>query len=402
MNENIIDVKMFHVFSVYYHGSKINLGNKLDGKAVQLLQILWLNPENGITRNELIYNLYEDSDVDVSNSFKALVYRLRKYLQTFFDSKDKFIIAENGTYRWDTKYIIKSDIYEFDSFIKRAESEQSPNIVNSLLHSACNLYKGEFLSHLTSEIWACAKRIEYEKKYLHCLELLSKNLITNTDYENYVRCLKLANYIYSDNEIIFKTLIVCLLKLKYINDAKLLFDKYTQNPYSVKTLDSEWLIKIQNEINLQLNKIKGYITDSDNNIIEQLNEQTVPSGPLLCDYSSFISVYRANARSLSRYGDCSYLVIITLYDKNWHTYNTDVRRNNAINKFKDALRHFRCEDVYTQFNQCQFLILFSTFSSEEIQNALYKRLEKPLHKKNVNIKINIHAVYDSYYSLKNK
>lgn len=86
--KNILSVYMLGRFSVEYGGQILSLGRNSSSKLIQLLQIVWLAGEKGVTKDDLAGMLYDrDSLSSLSNSLNNLVYRLRK------------ILAENGSGR---------------------------------------------------------------------------------------------------------------------------------------------------------------------------------------------------------------------------------------------------------------------------------------------------------------
>ena len=74
-------VQLLGKFAMYYGGSKVQVGKNQTTKALQLLQLLLYMGSDGISRAQLLENLFgRDADGDVANNLRVTVYNLRKML----------------------------------------------------------------------------------------------------------------------------------------------------------------------------------------------------------------------------------------------------------------------------------------------------------------------------------
>lgn len=133
--KNILSVYMLGRFSVEYGGQILSLGRNSSSKLIQLLQIVWLAGEKGVTKDDLAGMLYDrDSLSSLSNSLNNLVYRLRKILAENGFPKSLYVINQDGVYFWDRKIPVWVDAREFERLVelgdrKRQREKRPFNII---------------------------------------------------------------------------------------------------------------------------------------------------------------------------------------------------------------------------------------------------------------------------------
>jgi DNA-binding winged helix-turn-helix (wHTH) protein len=82
MTENILYVQMFGGFSMTYQGKRLTSHWNQSSKMTQLLQIILLHPENGVSKDTILHALYRREAVENSNaSLNNTIFRLRKHLE---------------------------------------------------------------------------------------------------------------------------------------------------------------------------------------------------------------------------------------------------------------------------------------------------------------------------------
>ena len=73
------DVRMLGEFSVMHDGQKVILGRNNTLKYIQLIQIVWLHGDQGVTRDYLMHTLYDREELSNSgNSLNNLLYQVRQ------------------------------------------------------------------------------------------------------------------------------------------------------------------------------------------------------------------------------------------------------------------------------------------------------------------------------------
>src|SRR5574344_924480 len=114
-------------FDLEYDDKNIILEKNSATKVNRLFQMLVLEPD-GVPRNVLIQNLFTDDEGDTSNSFRALVFRLRKRLSAAGITGSDYIKIQKGVYNLDqTDIKIKCDALEFEAMIREAGESNEDN-----------------------------------------------------------------------------------------------------------------------------------------------------------------------------------------------------------------------------------------------------------------------------------
>ena len=126
MGEKALYVQMFGGFSMRYGRKAISFNRGRNSKSVRLLQMLLLSVPDGISKNELIDNLYGwnegDGAADFNNSLNVLIYRLKKQLIAAGLPDDNYIEIRDGICRFGSRIPLETDVWRFEKTVREAES----------------------------------------------------------------------------------------------------------------------------------------------------------------------------------------------------------------------------------------------------------------------------------------
>ena len=141
-----LKIDLFGGLSITYEGKDISIGKNKTSKYIQLLEIVWLSGEDGITKDKLINTLYDrEEQSNINNSFNNLIYQMHKQLQKSGLPDAEYIVCRNGIFYTDDNVEIDSDAVSFISSIKEArDTEDQANSI-LLYKNAFELYKAELL-----------------------------------------------------------------------------------------------------------------------------------------------------------------------------------------------------------------------------------------------------------------
>ena len=121
-------VQLLGKFAMYYGGSKVQVGKNQTTKALQLLQLLLYMGSDGISRAQLLENLFgRDADGDVANNLRVTVYNLRKMLVASGLPDENYIRVEGGKYRFVSSFPVNIDSVVFEETLRAGcRSRSSP------------------------------------------------------------------------------------------------------------------------------------------------------------------------------------------------------------------------------------------------------------------------------------
>ena len=95
-----IYVRFFGKFCINYNGRQMFLGRNKASKAVRLFQMLIVYQDTGISREQLIEQLFAGDGVsDYANSLRVNAHRMKKMLIEFGLPKEEYCISKDGIYR---------------------------------------------------------------------------------------------------------------------------------------------------------------------------------------------------------------------------------------------------------------------------------------------------------------
>lgn len=134
MQEKVLRIQMFGGFAIYYGDESIVLNRIGNSKSVRLLQMLLLSPQSGISKSELMDNLYGwDDKTDIANRNKNLnnlVYRLRKQLVSCGLPEDEYVGMNEGMCCFKSRIPLELDTQQFDEAVKSAKKSEGGGYKN--------------------------------------------------------------------------------------------------------------------------------------------------------------------------------------------------------------------------------------------------------------------------------
>lgn len=117
MERQTLHVQFISGFELVYGQQSMGLAKEMSSKARQLLAALLYYNQVGLSRENIIANLYQNEDSDAANSFKALVFRLRRKLQQSGLPEGDYIVSNGGLYRFGDAVTVEADTDVFRAAI---------------------------------------------------------------------------------------------------------------------------------------------------------------------------------------------------------------------------------------------------------------------------------------------
>lgn len=361
-------LNMLGGYTLTYGEKPITLGRGKLTKSVQLLQLLLLHIDNGITKDELVQALYNWEDVsDANNSLNSMIYRLKNQLIAAGMPKEEYISIRNGICKWIGSMPVKVDAVEFEMYVNEAANSEGKMRVE-FLDKALSLYRGEFLPQLSNELWVTVESVRLKKLYISCINRLCEHLDENQDYQKMFDIYKRAAGLYPFDEWQEKQ-IDCLQKMGRFDEAYRIYQD------TVRLYSEELGAPPSAKMREQLQKMNGQLLNSENDFLKiqaKLREDEWKSGAYYCAYPSFVDTYRLKSRLIERTGESVYLMVCSLcYDA--EASNGDGNAQEALGKAIE--RALRRGDVYTKYSGNQYLVLLSATQRENC-DAIFGRIER--------------------------
>lgn len=392
-NTGIMRVRMLGGFSISYEGAAVVFDRSSPAKFVQLFQLLMLHLKDGIGKTELIDNLYGKNGVENGNSsLNNTIFRLRRQLKKAGMPDDPYITVQRGVCRWNEHIKAVVDVHQMEALIEEAHTASGEK-KEELLKEACSLYKGEFLSTVTSEAWAVIAGVKYRDLYFNCLRELFSILKNRREYEGllYISTRAASIYPYEEWQLWRIDSLLALYRHKealkvYEEAASLYFNEFGLTPSD----------KMQERFHAMSSQIRG-VTSDMGEIRRELKEKTKGKGAYFCSLPSFIDTYRIIVRMTERTGMSVFLMLCTLTDNAGNPIENEEKISKAAEKFQTAIKlSLRRGDLYTRYSSCQFLVMLPGITQENCSRVAERisRLFKDAGGGNNRIKCYVSSLID--------
>ena len=178
-----IRVRMLGKLEISCEGREIRLKCTKDSRYMQLFLLLLYHNKKGISRQEIIEELYAGKESSPDNALRIVVYRLRKLLSQTFLPKEKFVVSDRkGQYRLGENITVTLDTDDFLSMYEKINgaSDEADRICR--LSQTCDLYEGHFLKDFHGETWIEIENSYFQRLYLKASKELAALLEKRRQY----------------------------------------------------------------------------------------------------------------------------------------------------------------------------------------------------------------------------
>ena len=190
------EIRMLGTFSVNYAGREIVIDRNAVSKTTQLLQMLALHGQEGISKAGLIDALYGRETVENKNgSLNNTIFRLRRQLKAAGLPDSQYICIQNGMCTWDEAIPLWVDVCEFQNLAEKSQSKTGQEEIR-LCRKAVACYTGEFLPNMIGEGWVTVENVHCKELYTNCVRKLCEYYMKEEHYEETLRIATSASVIY--------------------------------------------------------------------------------------------------------------------------------------------------------------------------------------------------------------
>lgn len=373
--EDKLVARMLGGFFLEFNGKDIALGRNSNSKFLQLLQLVMLNADNGILKDEIMNCLYDQDMANSNNSFNNLLYQMRKQMVKAGLPDREYIVRKKGAFYISDTLDFSIDVVDFKKAISDARSAQTDKEKYFNYSKAFDCYKGRLLPDLSNEIWVIRKSIELESDYDECTRWLIDYLKKAESFEELCSICLIAEGFYPDKEYQIPH-IEALIGLQNYEEAYRLYDKttrYYSEELGIKPPDA--ILECYHEMSSKILYEPGEIIDIQNSLYS--NRQQIDgeeTGAYDCAYPSFIDCYHVLRRNMARSGRSVYLMLCTLVDYEGKMIQNQDKLSRRSDDLHEAISEtLREGDVICKYSASQFLILLVGTSQEDC-NIVYRRI----------------------------
>ena len=369
---NRMIVRMFGGFSIEYNGSPVTFSRGSSAKFIKLLQQLFLNLPQGVSKNVLIDALYDrDSGVNNNKNLNNVIYRAKKQLTAAGLPEEDYIILENGICRWNSSFPVEVDAVCFEKTVKNAFLAEGSSRKLQLTEAEA-LYSGEFLPAFSTELWVITRNVNYRKQYGEVVEALCGFFAAEGDLNGQLELYRKAAKIYPYDEWQLKEM-DCLIGAKEYKTAYALYQE-TARLYC-EELGLPPGPEMLNRLQL-LERQMRYPVGSFEDIKETLKKKE-PGGAYYCLYPGFLDSCRLLARTEERTGKSVFLMLLNLTAGRGKEFQNQEKLETQMSLLKQVIRNtFRQGDLFTTYSKSQYVIILIGTERENCGKAFDRCLNR--------------------------
>lgn len=387
---DMLQVQVLGGFSLRY-GERQVLLNKVDSsKATRLLQMLLVAGPEGISKKELIDNLYgwdESSDmIDRNHNLNAVIYRLKGRLAAAGLPAENYVEVSGGVCRFVSSFPVETDVGKFAQAVSRAETCPEGAERVSRYEEANRLYTGELLPMNLTFQWIFEKNSYYKNLYNRTITELAAEYRRNNDLMRLLDLYTRAASIYPYDDWQVKQ-IRCNLEMYRYKEAMEIYnatmEMYARDMGSPPTDEMQRCFE---EIKLtdsnhrrerkslsSLKTMETIFMGREGNIIKSIFEMDEVSGAYYCTYPSFIDHCRVLVRNRQRHDPRAMLMFLTL------TRGLNRSALNQMDILKKAIGgSLRKGDTFTRYGNRHFILMLTDINKEDC-GIVFERIERKYH-----------------------
>lgn len=306
-----VEVRMLGEFSLAFGATVVHDNSSRAKKVWLFLAYMICNRTRSVSTEEMTRLLWTDDDDGTSNprnALKTMLHRVRSVLEPLEDAIGQPLILRSGTdYAWNSQIPIVHDIDDFERLCQDGAQTEKPERRIRLWLEASSLYRGGFLSKLSSEPWVVPLSAHYHGLYVDTTLALLPLL---EERDRWTECEALCQAAVERDPYIeefYLHWMRALLHLEKQRDAVNIYESMSElflAEFGVMPTD-----ELRSLYRVALRDVNDHTLPSGM-ILEQLREPPDQGGALLCEYDMFKCIYHSLARSILRSGDVVHLGLI--------------------------------------------------------------------------------------------
>ncbi|MCI8651538.1 MAG: hypothetical protein HFF05_03725 [Oscillospiraceae bacterium] len=362
-----LQVQMLGEFSIRSDSSEVNDSDSRSKKVWLLLAYMIYCRNRSVSSEELVELIWgeEEGSSNPLNALKTMFHRARTFLNQLDDTAGhSLILRREGSYAWNTDVPLTLDIDRFDHLCHTGAATQDDNAKLEIWLEALPLYRGPFLSKLSSEPWVVPIAAYYQNLYIETILGVLPLLKQRERWQDVVQLCRTAIALEPYQEELYSNLMSALIRLEDQQGAVTVYEEMSQLFLSnFGIMPSDDLRALYREAVRTVNSH----TVAPGEILEQLREESNQAGALFCDYDIFRVIYHSVARLVTRSGDAVHLALISVSAENGKTL---ARRSldRVVGNLQELIcSNLRRGDVAARCSLSQFILLLPQANFENSQ-----------------------------------
>ena len=368
-----IEVRMLGEFSLSFKGTVVSGNGARSSRTVSLLAYLICHRERMVPVSELIHlkGTGKDNSAPVA-ALRTMLCRVRRMISPIEEQAGKaLVITKDGRYGWNPECAVDLDTERLEEMYKSLLPDGRGMDGNDCIQML-ELYRGDFLQHLSDEQWTESFAAYYREIYIAAVRqsmprLMEKGLLREAI--GYCRnAIPLSPYCEELYRWQMKAYLACgeagnaidayeRLRLALYEDLGVFPGEETEAIYQ------ESVLKVRGE-SLTIDQIR-----------EQLQERGFARGAMVCDYTTFQLFYQAEARAALRRGDAVHIGVFSVSSRGKEPL-TPKALHRAMEQMRTQIcTSLRTGDIVSCCSPSQYIIMLVQANYENSQ-MVCERVER--------------------------
>lgn len=317
-----------------------------------LLSFLICHRGHPVSQYKLIELLWGDSAevANPENTLRILLHRARNQLDQLYEGAGRAcILRKDGSYCWNPEIPVVIDYERFEQLCQSKGDDRLANLLEAL-----SLYRGEFLSHQSSDSWVVPICTHFQNLFLLTSQEAAQLLYADRRYEEAAevcrRCLAAEPYSEPACQLLMQALAA-------MNNPKAAAEVYES--FSKRLFDDFGIRPSQETRSVYRNTVHAPEdrTIAMDEVLEHLQEPEAPPGALECDYDYFKMLCFAERRSMERSGNVTHVALLSITGTPEKPLSKR-SRNRIMDQLGESLRsNLRRGDVISRCSASQYILL---------------------------------------------
>lgn len=346
---------MLGEFSISSGFNQISDSENRSHKIWALLAYLLYHRHRTIPQAELLDLMWGEASrgANPTGALKTTFHRVRSTLDRLEPSAGhQLILSRDGGYIWNPDVPVIMDIDEFEQLCSMECADDEQRLTNLL--KAVHMYRGDFLTRQSSGAWTIPISAYYHNLYVQALmEVLPVLLERGRNHEVVDLCRSAAS-IEPYHEAIHRFWMRGLLNTGNHEHAAAVYRDLSDRMYTdFSVLPEEETRSLHREATRMINEHAVTIEE----VLEQLEESNSPRGALICEYDFFLVLSRSVARSMTRTGIATHMVLLSVTGKDGSSLATRSLLRVMDNLEEQIRINLRRGDSAARCSGSQFILM---------------------------------------------
>lgn len=377
---DLLEIRTLGHFTVKY-GTEVISEKSVRSKVLwELFKYLLTNRGSRLPADTVLETLWPEKEyADTGAAFKAQIHRLKKMLEEngLDEERHLAIVYTQGCYRLDLGSGCWLDAAVLDDLFDKADtlSTEQPREAMEIYQRLITLYKGDYLPEISSP-WVFPDRNNYRRIFLKSVFNLDTLYRQEGMFAESIGLYEDALQIVPFEEELHIRYLQALMSAGKKGEARAHYENITSREY----LETGTKPSMEMKDIYQLITHKSEKVDMDlSNIHEMMVDRSKTDSGYVCPPDYFRFLYSLEKRRLERRGRTAFLGLLTVTRRNYKPLSLNMQEA-AVAKLTEIVgKNIRKGDVYTQWNETQFLLLLPDLT-RELGERVLKRIRNQFRK----------------------